>query len=229
MTALQKRTERSNLSSRVLKNPECTYVHAYSSKHMQLVNHPKMSYEKKTSRIDGNSQINKQLIRKRLPEKPSSPLMFDDDVLTAEVYSQINRSSAFNQLMPSQSPPEWTQNIKIQSIRESGGSPAAVFLSMSQIERVSTCHLCDNGASLNDSTDFHNRSITDVARITLHSDDSNVMRHSPKRARLNEPLMDNATNVSVYSIVTDTSDIFTKINDQAKAIDSQLVALHEDW
>lgn len=195
-----------------------------------------MSFESITSRIGRKRQMGK-----RLPTKPSSPLMFDDDhdnTISADVFSQLNRSSAFNQVlaynqvMPSQqTPSEWTNKSKNSSNEES--STSTVYLSMSQIERVSTCRLCDNGSLLNESTDYHNRSITDVARFALASEDNiydSMIRSLPKRARLNDP-SENAPNISLYcnSNVKETSDIFKKISDQTKAINDQFVTLHEDW
>lgn len=215
-----------------------------------------MSFQSRTSRtsytnIDRDAESNKQPMEKCLTERPSSPLMFDDTI--SVVHSQLNRSCTFNnqvisgQKSQSSPPPvDWTCYSSMPINCGSGFSILRTnrmetsFLSMSQIERVTTCRLCDDFARLNESIDYQNRSITDVTLnsedidTTVNSEDidtiDSVMRSSAKRARLNESSIE-TSNVLLTSDLTlpEIDDILTKLKDGTDAINEQLVSLHEDW
>lgn len=194
-----------------------------------------MSFASRTSHVDQNVENNEQPMVDQLPGRPFSPLMFDDNT-SVEVHSQFNRSSyALNQVILSRkSPSQWTHNSKIASIGRSSeftmprsNQMEAVVLSMSHIECVNICQLCDDVACVNETTDYHNRSITD---ITLNaSEDSivdSVMDSSAKRARLSEP-SEGAPHI-LFNL-SETDDIFTNLMNQTEMINDQLTSLHEDW
>lgn len=200
-----------------------------------------MSFKSRTSHVDvENVENNEQPMADQLDQKgPFSPLMFDDDP-NVEVQSQLNRSSyPLNKVILSRkSTSQWTHNSKIASIRESSeftmprsNQMEEVVLSMCHIERVNICQLCDDVACMNETIDYHNRSITD---ITLNASDDSIvdtkMGSSAKRARLSET-SDGAPHISFScsSNLLETDDIFTNLMDQAEMINDQLTSLHEDW
>lgn len=178
-----------------------------------------------------NEESDKHQSGQRLPKKPSSPLMFDDDMIS--VYSGLNHSFEFSQLKTNQkSPSQWKEISRIPS----NESNSPLVLSMSQIERVSTCRICDDEADcLNESTDYHNRSVADFAQISMNSDVSSDASHAvvgfaPKRVRFSEASeVDPSIPSFSHLKLTETFDIAKKINDQDKVITDQIASLHEDW
>lgn len=191
-----------------------------------------MSFESRTSYIDQNAEKNDRQMAKRLPEKPSSPLMFDDDLIS--VCSQLNRSYAYNRVISNQnSPSERMHSSKIPSnecsaftMPRSHGTES-VFLSASQIERVNACLLCIDDPCLNESADYHNRTITEAQNSDDDSSIDSVIGSLPKRARLDETVSDVLLNFDLN--LDETSDISADLFEQTKAIDDQISSLHEDW
>lgn len=184
-----------------------------------------MSHKSVKSRSDKKVDTGNQNTTKPLPEEQHSPLMFDEDIFTAEDYSH-NRPTAANHIMSTQkSSTNW-----ISPENRSNTNSPAVVLSMSQVEHVTTCWQCDQMGLLNESTENienHNRSISDIVQTTMHVDDEMADSGtgiSSKRARLNE-LTDIVKDASAS---TKPCDFRKLIEVQSKVISDRLASLHED-
>lgn len=181
-----------------------------------------MSYESGISHTNEVAETSKQDTMKLIPEKPSSPLMFDEDIFSVEVYSHDMPPA--NQVITTQkSSSDWMTPKNHSNI-------TAVVLSMSQVEHVTTCLQCDKMDSLNESTqnnENHNRSISDIAQTMIHKNyelDNLESGISPKRARLH----DSAGIVKNAIMSTNTCDFLKLIEDQSRMINDQLASLHEE-
>ncbi len=203
-----------------------------------------MSFKSHTSQADPNSKSNSQQLHP--PVRASSPCMFDESMVSFEVLSQFHQTFGYNRVISNQATqPSASVNSKILSIPPVTYNPSifpltptslrmdAAVLSFSQIERVTTCRLCDQETQLNQCTDSHNRSITEVTQNVLYSEDycvGSVPGSSPKRLRLDEPTDDSLTlNLSWTKVSAETSHLLQRLHDSTKAINDQLVSLHSDW
>ncbi|KAG4067538.1 hypothetical protein HA402_005310 [Bradysia odoriphaga] len=207
-----------------------------------------MSVESQASQLNDEKSLNTSQQKDLFLTKiASSPLMFDDDMISNGIQTLPDPEYTFNQVlsaMDSTLPSQWTPNFKIPSGTGYSMVPRSdqtdtIFLSMSPIERVSTCGLCDYTNNLNESNDYHNRTVTDVTVIddlngnlenNFAGTELEILR---KRARLTEtsevaPDVLLISDTGPIKTSEETSNVLGMLAESTKAINDHLMSLHAD-
>ncbi|XP_037043420.1 uncharacterized protein LOC119079537 isoform X2 [Bradysia coprophila] len=195
-----------------------------------------MSLESQESKLNDEKAINtSQQNDLFLTKIASSPLMFDDEIISNGIQTLPDPAYTFNQVlstMDSTLPSQWTPNVKIPSGTGYTNVPRSdqtdtILLSMSSIERVSTCGLCDCTNNLNESNDYHNRTVTDVTVI------DGLNGHLEKRARFTEtpevaPDILLISDTGSIKTSVESSNVLRMLAESTKAINDHLMSLHAD-
>lgn len=228
---------------------ECDIFHVNSSVVPTLISNRKtlamMDLDSESSQLDDGKSINiTELLQSNvfLPKPASSPLMFDDEVISNRTQTQPGQPFTFNQTIPSEMstlPSQWTANFRTPlieasdyDIRPISHPTDAIVLSVSPTERVSTCEQCIYAENFMGSCSvYDNSSLTGVTVIDGfkgNSDDSFVGSELQiKRTRL-DPISE-VTDADIPSISEDVADVLRELAESTKAINDRLLSLREDW